>query len=57
MPKSNKLIKPEPEMVQHHSPELFKVEKKKITEKPFEVNNLVGRLNKVDFWDEELKIL
>ena len=59
MPKTNRLSKAD--MVQDVSPELFKVEKKRITEKPFEVN-LVGRTagqtnNKADFWEEELRIL
>jgi len=40
MPKTSRLSKAD--MVQDISPELFKVEKKRITEKPLEVNQVVG---------------
>ena len=47
-------------MVQDISPELFKVEKKRITEKPLEVNPVVRQpevKDRLDFWEQELRIL
>jgi len=58
MPKTSRLSKAD--MVQDISPELFKVEKKRITEKPLEVNQVVRqpeRQERLDFWEQELRIL
>lgn len=58
MPKTSRLSKAD--MVQDVSPELFKVEKKRITEKPLEVNQVVRQpemKEKLDFWEQELRIL
>jgi hypothetical protein len=52
MPKTSRLSKAD--MVQDISPELFKVEKKRITEKPLEVNPVVRQpevKDRLDFWE------
>jgi hypothetical protein len=59
MPKTTRISKAG--MVQDTSPELFRVEKKRITEKPLETHQVImqpkTREQKADFWEQELRIL